>query len=122
MLYADTDFFFALMKENDRLNPAAVRAYERYKGQLSASMATVIELLIVGKRAGYNATRLVQNVVLIAAIEGISQDNLLLVARYIDDYGMSIFDSFHAVLCNGEILSSDHTYDAIGIQRIGLMD
>jgi len=41
MIYADTDFFLALLKEADWLQRRAKRVYEKYKGQITTYRAII---------------------------------------------------------------------------------
>ena len=47
MVYADTDFFLALMKESDWLQEAAKRILEEYSDEIWTSPVTLIELLLL---------------------------------------------------------------------------
>ena len=42
-------------------------------------------------------------------------------AEYIKNV-VNVFDVFHAAHCNGEIFSSDHSYDKLNIKRVKLED
>ncbi|MEZ0319946.1 MAG: PIN domain-containing protein [Pyrobaculum sp.] len=44
MIYADTDFFLALLKEGDRLHNKALEILEKYKGRITTSVITFVEL------------------------------------------------------------------------------
>jgi hypothetical protein len=50
---------------------------------------------------------------------GAGKQNALAAALLIDHENTGVFDSFHASLCDGEILSSDHIYEKLGIKRAG---
>ncbi len=118
MPFADTDFFIAMMREGDRHGSAAKAAYGRYEGAIYTSFAVAIELLLVGKRLGMDAREMVSNLVAISSIIGISTKTLTLAARYIEEQGLGIFDAFHAAMCNGEIISSDHVFKNLGIKTL----
>lgn len=118
MVYADTDFFFALIKSNDRLHQSAKDIYERYKGNISASLPVVLEILLVSKKLDMPAKVLVGYILDIAKVDGIDPITILLAAHYMDEQNLSTFDAFHAALCGKEIISSDHIYDKLGITRI----
>jgi predicted nucleic acid-binding protein len=117
MIYADTDFFIALLKPSDWLKDKAKKALERYKGQITTSEVTFIELALLAKRYNLDPVRITANVM---AICGIEDDTFLKAAIYIRDYGFGVFDAFHAVHCKGRIISSDHVFDRARIDRIKL--
>lgn len=43
-VYADTDFFLALLKDTDWLKEKAISLAKKYEGQITTSEATFIEL------------------------------------------------------------------------------
>jgi predicted nucleic acid-binding protein len=119
--YADTDFFIALGNRNDRFHKSANDAYDKYKGTIWTSLTVVIELLIVGKRMNLSPERMVKDLLAIAKVSNYTSYTILRAVNYIEKENMSVFDSFHAALCGDMIISSDHTYDKLGIQRIKLL-
>ncbi len=50
MIYADTDFFLALLKPKDWLKQGAERLLVEHKGELVTSPVTLTELLLLGVR------------------------------------------------------------------------
>ncbi len=120
-MYADTDFFLALLKESDWLRDRALHLERKYHGRIRTSVATLIELLLLAKRFSIDPERLVAGAFAIALPVGISHETALLAAHYIKDKGFHVFDALHAAYCDGdEIISSDHVFDSIGIKRIAL--
>lgn len=122
MPYADTDFFLALLKESDWLRDRALRIYHKNKGNITTSVTTVIELLLLAERLSIDPERLLAGAFEIAPnIRGITINTALVAAHYIKDKGLNVFDAFHAAYCeNNPIISSDHIFDTIGIERIKL--
>ncbi|MEM4399446.1 MAG: PIN domain-containing protein [Candidatus Nitrosocaldus sp.] len=116
MIYADTDFFLALLKPNDRLRDSAVMLYEQHKGQITTSLITFIELMLLAKRYSLDPVRLTSSVMSICNID---DGRLLKAAIFIRD-GVGVFDAFHAAYCNCKIISSDDVYDELGIERVRL--
>jgi predicted nucleic acid-binding protein len=116
--YADTDFFVALSKSDDRLNKSAVLVYEKYKGRIYTSLTTLIELALIAKRLNKDAEGLVGGVLGIAKVENVDNTKILLAAYLIKNKKIGVFDAFHAAFCNDEIISSDRVYDTVGIDRI----
>ena len=119
MPYADTDFFIAISNSNDRLNNWAIKALERYQGEISTSILTIVELALVSVRRGVPTEGMIASVLSISELRGASKQNALAAAHIIDHEGVSVFDAFHASLCEGEIISSDHIYDKLGVKRAG---
>lgn len=120
MPYADTDFFIGLANSADRLHGAAMTAYQTYRGKIYTSLAVIIEIAIVSVRGKRPVVQAVRDVISVAALHDAYADNVLAAAHLIDRYGITVFDAFHAALCGGEIISSDHVYDRFEIKRIKL--
>ena len=117
MIYADTDFFLALLKEKDWLKERAEKVLKEYEGKITTSIVTFIELALVAKRYDLDVVRIFTSIM---AICGIKDERLLKAAIYIRDYGFGVFDAFHAAHCEGRIVSSDSVYDRAGIERVRL--
>ncbi|WP_457752062.1 type II toxin-antitoxin system VapC family toxin [Thermococcus sp.] len=117
MVYADTDFFLALLKPKDWLKDNAKRIYEKYKGQITTSEATFMELLILSKRFNLDPVRLLAAVM---AIIGEENEDYLRAAYYMRENNLNPFDAVHAAKCGGTIISSDKAFDGLGIKRIRL--
>ena len=117
MVYADTDFFLALLKPNDWLKENARKLYEKYKGRITTSEATFLELLILSKRFNLDPLRLLAAVM--AIIEEENEDYLR-AAYYMKEHNLNPFDAVHAAKCGGVIISSDKALDKLGIKRIKL--
>ncbi|WP_297065723.1 PIN domain-containing protein [Thermococcus sp.] len=117
MIYADTDFFLALMKPNDWLKKNAEKILKRYGNQITTSETTFLELLIVAKKYNLDPIKLTSAVM---ALTGIEEGVYLQVAYYMKEHGLNAFDAFHAAKCGGVIISSDKVYEKIGVKRIKL--
>ncbi|MBI4016390.1 MAG: PIN domain-containing protein [Candidatus Aenigmarchaeota archaeon] len=122
MIYADTDFFLALLKDKDWLQEKAIKIYQEHKSHITTSVTTIIELLLLAKRVSINPERLLISVFeIVPSITGIENNTALAAAHYVKENGVNVFDALHAAYCaEGEIISSDHIYDRIGIKRIVL--
>ncbi len=116
-VYADTDFFIALLKGSDWLKGGAVRLAEEHAGEITTSEATFIELMLLAKRYGLDHIRLTADVM---AICGIEDTTFLKAARLISRHGMRVFDAFHAAHCGGTMISSDRVFDRVGLKRVRL--
>jgi predicted nucleic acid-binding protein len=122
LVYADTDFFLALAKERDWLHAKALRAYHQHKGGLVTSVATVAELLLVAPRFSLDPERLLSNVFdMVTAVIGIDLNTALVAAHYMKERGLGAMDALHAAYCGTAVmLSSDHAFDTLGMERIKL--
>ncbi|HVC58191.1 MAG TPA: PIN domain-containing protein [Candidatus Acidoferrales bacterium] len=115
MVYADSDFFIALLIPEDRHKAWAKAVYEKHKGNISTSSVTVLELLLISQRFGIGAQALITRVLSVARLTGIQGSDALRAAYFIDNYKVGIFDAFHAALCGGKIISTDHIFGILGI-------
>lgn len=111
MPYADTDFFIALLTPEDRLGKSAVAIYNKFKGNIYTSLATVIELVLVARKKGIPLWELLTSTMEIANVEGMENTEVLAALRLMINEGFGTFDAFYAVLCRGAIISSDHIFD-----------
>ncbi len=117
MPYADTDFFIAIANSDDRLNSWATKVLEDYEGCIYTSILTLVELALVSVRRGIPVEGMIASVLSIAELKGANKSNALAAAHLIDHEKTGVFDSFHASLCGGEIISSDHIYEKLGVKR-----
>ena len=118
MVYADTDFFLALMKQTDWLKERAKKILADYSDNIETSIVTFIELMLLSKRFNLDAVKLTSSVMKICKY----YDQVPLKAALYIEEGVSVFDAFHAALCEGTIISSDHIFDELGIKRIKIED
>ena len=70
MIYADTDFFLALLKESGWLKEPAERLLRRYAGQICVSPAVLIEVLLLAHRDKVDPERMVEDVLSLAMLKG----------------------------------------------------
>ena len=119
MPYADTDFFIAIANSDDRLNSWAIKVLEEYEGQIYTSILTLVELALVSVRKGIPVEGMIASVLSIAELKGASKSSALAAAHLIDHEKTGVFDSFHASLCGGEIISSDRIYEKLDVKRSG---
>ncbi len=117
-MYADTDLWLALLKEDDWLGDRAEQLLERYEGELEVSLATFLELFLVEERYSFDRERAVTSVLELAEYEG-DPDVVYQASEYRDD-GLNTFDAFHAALSRGTILSSDNAFNEVGVDRVPL--
>lgn len=121
MIYADTDFFLALLKPKDWLQRAAQGVLQENKGHIRTSPATLIELLLLASEFRLDPERLLLNTLEIAELRDGDPRVFLLAAHYMKEKGVGVFDSLHAAFCGvSEIISSDKVFDRLGLKRIPL--
>ena len=78
-----------------------------------------MELALVSVRKGIPVEGMIASVLSIAELKGAKKSDVLAAAHLIDHENTGVFDSFHASLCEGEIISSDHIYEKLGVKRTG---
>ena len=118
-MYADLDFWLALLKNDDWLNDRAERLLEEYEGELEVSLATFIELFLVEERFAFDRERAVTAILELVTYSG-DPDVVYQASEHIDE-GLNTFDAFHVALSGGDIVSSDGAYDDLGgVERVRL--
>lgn len=118
-MYADRDFWLALLKDDDWLADRAESLLDEHEGDLEVSLATFIELFLVEERFSFDRERAVTAILELATYEG--DPNVVYQASENIDEGLNTFDAFHAALSGGSIISSDRAYDDLtGVNRIRL--
>lgn len=117
MVYADTDFWIALMKQDDWLKQNAEKILEEH-GSIEASLTTFIELCLILKRYQVDRRTAIAEILEIAEVE--FDDTVVFQALDYIDEGLNTFDAFHAAHAGSKLISSDKEFDSIGIERIEL--
>lgn len=122
MIYADTDFFLALMKGPDWLKENARQLLEEHRGDLWTSHVALIDLLLLAAKFKLDPERLLVDVLELVKIDGADSSIYLQAAHLMKQYGSGVFDSLHAAHCGPgrKILSSDRVFDKLGLARIDL--
>ena len=111
MTYAETDFLLALIKDDDWLQEAAERVYENRRDELWTERATLIELMLVSYREGWDVLRTVTAARSLVEIRGDTED-ILAAASYVEDDGFTPLDALHLVASGDDpIVSSESDYD-----------
>lgn len=119
MTYAETDFLLALIKDDDWLREAAERVYETRQDELWTGRATLIELMLVAYREGWNVLRTVTAARSLVDVRGDTED-VLAAASYVEDDGFTPLDALHLVGSGDDpIVSSESDYDGYS-ERIAL--
>jgi hypothetical protein len=118
-MYADLDFWLALLKDDDWLADRAESLLDEHEDDLEVSLATFIELFLVEERFSFDRERAVTAILELATYEG--DPNVVYQTSENIDEGLNTFDAFHAALSGGSIISSDRAYDELtGVNRIRL--
>lgn len=118
-MYADLDFWLALLKGDDWLADRAERLLAEHGDDLEVSMATFIELFLVEERFAFDRERAVTSILELASYSGDS-DVVYQASEYVSE-GLNTFDAFHAALADGAVVSSDGVFDGLGgVTRIPL--
>lgn len=120
-IYADSDFFLALMKDSDWLKEKARKIYEKNKGNFFVSPFTIAEIMIICKREEIPIKETLAQISRIAKLENFSWDSFFKACDFMEK-GATIFDSLLMALCseNDRIISSDNVYEKFGFKIIEL--
>ena len=118
MVYADTDFFVALVKDDDWLRENAVKILEENEGEIETSLPTFIELCFLAEDYDWDLERAVTNILQIAEVD--FQENVVYQALEYIDQGLNVLDAFQLAKSKGSIISSDKEFDKIDVERINL--
>lgn len=113
MIYADTNFFVALAKDDDWLQQRAVSVAKENRGEIYTSRATLLELLVISDRFEFDRMEALAYALEIAEIAE-SEEELFQAAELMDEFGMTAFDAFHAAYAESDpIVTSDKRFDEI---------
>jgi predicted nucleic acid-binding protein len=118
MIYADTDFFIALVKDDDWLQERAATIAAENEGEIYTSRATLLELLLISDRFEFDRLEALSYALEIAEV---SEDESVLfqAADYMEQYGLTAFDAYHVAYADQDpIGSSDNSFDEIADERI----
>jgi predicted nucleic acid-binding protein len=81
MIYADTDFFLALLKKDDWLKDRAEDIYRKNKRRIWTSPVTIIEMLLLAEEYKLDPERVVVDILEIAEVKGVDINILLLASH-----------------------------------------
>lgn len=118
MIYADTDFFIALVKDDDWPQERAATIASENDGEIYTSRATLLELLVISDRFEFDRIEALSYALEIAEIPE-DETVLFQAADYMDRYGLTAFDAYHIAYADEEpIISSETSFDDITENRI----
>lgn len=118
MIYADTDFFIALVKDDDWLQERAATIATEHDGEIYTSRATLLELLMISDRFKFDRMEALSYALELASVPE-DETVLFQAADYMDQYDLTAFDAYHVAYANHDpIISSDKSFDDITTDRI----
>jgi predicted nucleic acid-binding protein len=117
-MYADTDLWVALLKDDDSLAERAEEVLKEHGDELEVSLVTFVELFLIEERYSFERERAVTSILELASFDG-DEDVPYQASEYVDD-GLNTFDAFHAALADDSIVSSDKAFEGIGVERLPL--
>ena len=110
-MYVETDFIVALIKESDWLKEPAEKVYEENKDSLWTSEYTLIELLILSDREGWNPVKIISAASQLVEVKDEVED-VKAAASHMKENQYTQFDALHLVKSGRDkIVSSDKDYD-----------
>lgn len=120
MIYADTDFFIALVKDDDWLQERAGAIAIEHEGDIYTSRATLLELLMISDRFEFNRMEALSYALEIASVSS-DETVLFQAADYMEQYGLTAFDAYHIAYADHDpIISSDKSFDDVTERRISI--
>lgn len=118
MVYADTSFFIGLMDESDEHHSEAMRLRKRFQTDIETSVVTITELLKGCEEHGLDAENIINSIFKIAKVSGITLQEAVIAAHYINGKKLKTVDALHCALAGEQIISADKDFDKTGIKRI----
>lgn len=118
MIYADTDFFLALVKDDDWLQERAAAIALENEGDIYTSRATLLELLVISDRFEFDRMEALAYALEIAEIPE-DEDVLFQAADYMEQDDLTAFDAYHVAYADEDpIISSDKSFDDVTDDRL----
>ena len=118
MIYADTDFFIALVKDDDWLQQRATTIATEHEGEIYTSRATLLEILMISDRFEFDRMEALSYVLEIASV---AEDETVLfqAADFMEQFGLTAFDAYQLAYADHDpIISSDNSFDHVIDARI----
>jgi len=120
MIYADTDFFIALVKDDDWLQERAATIATEHQGDIYTSRATLLELLMISDRFAFDRMEALSYVLDIASVPE-DETVIFQAADYMDQYDLTAFDAYHVAYADHDpIISLDKSFDDVTDSRISI--
>ena len=127
-VYVETGFLTALVKDDDWLQDATIRALEE-RDDIHTSILAYAEVPVLfsdreATEYEIDTPRAIINLFELVPIVPIEhEDAVLAAAAFLDEYDLTPFDVLHAELVttgDGRVLSTEQDYDAVGLTRTPL--
>ena len=118
MIYADTDFFIALVKNDDWLQQRATTIATEHEGEIYTSRATLLEILMISDRFEFDRMEALSYILEVASV---AEDETVLfqAADFMEQFGLTAFDAYHLAYADHDpIISSDNSFDDVTDARI----
>ncbi|MFB6159035.1 MAG: type II toxin-antitoxin system VapC family toxin [Candidatus Nanohalobium sp.] len=107
MIYADTDFIFALLKDSDWLKQSSREVYEERKDEIYTSHVTINELLILCERENLDPKEKLGTLEMMIEVKA-DMNKYLEAAHYMKEHGLHTFDALQVAFSNeNKILTTD---------------
>jgi len=127
-VYVETDFLTALLKDDDWLKDAAIRALDEHDDIHTSILAYAGVLVLFYDQEGavydIDAPRAITNLLELVPIQPKAHEEAVLAAAaFLDEYDLTPFDALHAGLVTTSkqgVLSTERDYDTIGLDRTPL--
>jgi len=120
MIYADTDFFIALVKDDDWLQDRAATIAAEHEGDIYTSRATLLELLLISDRFAFDRMEALSYALEIASVPE-DETVLFQAADYMEQHDLTAFDAYHVAYASEDpIVSSDTAIDDVAADRIAI--
>ena len=120
MIYADTDFFITLVKDDDWLQERAATIASKHAGEIYTSRATLLELLMISDRFEFDRMEALSYALEIASLPE-DETVLFQAADYMAEHGLTAFDAYHVAYADHDpIVSSDTAFDDVTDSRIAI--
>ncbi|MFB6216061.1 MAG: type II toxin-antitoxin system VapC family toxin [Candidatus Aenigmatarchaeota archaeon] len=107
----ETDFLLALLKEEDWLKQRAEEVYREREDEIWTSRYTLIEILIVSEREGWDPVEMISGASELLEVRG-DIEEVKAASSHMRENGLTPFDALH-LAASGEdgIISSESDYD-----------
>jgi predicted nucleic acid-binding protein len=117
-MYADTDFWVALLKGDDWLTERAEKFYSEHGDDLEVSLTVFVELFLIEEQFSFDREQTAISILEMTDAD-VDDEIVFQASEYIDE-GLNVFDAFHAALAGETILSSDKAFDDIAVEGVQL--
>lgn len=128
MVYVETDFLTGLVKDDDWLADAAIRALDEREDVYTSILAYAEVLVLFYDREDgeyeIDVPRAITNLLeLVPVVPEEHEDAVLAAAAFLDEFDLTPFEALHAGLVTTSdecVLSTEQDYDTVGLERIPL--